>query len=90
MASGGARSVSRTAGLGRATPGPTSSLAGQRTLPRWLDFNLSRPGNQGKLAYLLLLPAVLLVLGTRLLPGWLLHRLIRLAMRLPRRGSLRG
>lgn len=34
--------------------------------------------------------AVLLVLGTRLLPGWLLHRLIRLAMRLPRRGSLRG
>jgi NAD(P)-dependent dehydrogenase (short-subunit alcohol dehydrogenase family) len=33
--------------------------------------------------------AVLLVLGNRLLPGWLLHRLVRLAMRLPRRGSLR-
>jgi NAD(P)-dependent dehydrogenase (short-subunit alcohol dehydrogenase family) len=33
--------------------------------------------------------AVLLVLGNRLLPGWLLHRLIRLAMRLPRHGSLR-
>ena len=33
--------------------------------------------------------AVLLVLGNRLLPGWLLHRLIRLAMRLPRPGSLR-
>lgn len=32
--------------------------------------------------------AVLLTLGSRLLPGWLLHRLIRLAMRLPRRGSL--
>ena len=32
--------------------------------------------------------AVLLVLGTRLLPGWLLHRLVRLAMRLPRRGAL--
>jgi NAD(P)-dependent dehydrogenase (short-subunit alcohol dehydrogenase family) len=33
--------------------------------------------------------AVLLTVGNRLLPGWLLHRLIRLAMRLPRRGSLR-
>jgi NAD(P)-dependent dehydrogenase (short-subunit alcohol dehydrogenase family) len=33
--------------------------------------------------------AVLLVLGNRLLPGWILHRLVRLAMRLPRRGSLR-
>jgi NAD(P)-dependent dehydrogenase (short-subunit alcohol dehydrogenase family) len=33
--------------------------------------------------------AVLLTLGSRLLPGWLLHRMIRLAMRLPRRGSLR-
>jgi NAD(P)-dependent dehydrogenase (short-subunit alcohol dehydrogenase family) len=33
--------------------------------------------------------AVLLTLGSRLLPGWLLHRLVRLAMRLPRRGSLR-
>jgi NAD(P)-dependent dehydrogenase (short-subunit alcohol dehydrogenase family) len=33
--------------------------------------------------------AVLLTLGSRLLPGWLLHRLVRLAMRLPRGGSLR-
>jgi len=33
--------------------------------------------------------AHLLVVGSRLLPGWLLHHLIRLAMRLPRRGSLR-
>ena len=33
--------------------------------------------------------AVLLTWGNRLLPGWLLHRLIRLAMRLPRDGSLR-
>ena len=33
--------------------------------------------------------AVLLMLGNRLLPGWLLHRLVRLAMRLPRHGSLR-
>jgi NAD(P)-dependent dehydrogenase (short-subunit alcohol dehydrogenase family) len=33
--------------------------------------------------------AMLLALGNRLLPGWLLHRLIRLAMRLPRRGALR-
>jgi NAD(P)-dependent dehydrogenase (short-subunit alcohol dehydrogenase family) len=33
--------------------------------------------------------AMLLVVGNRLLPGWLLHRLIRLALRLPRRGSLR-
>lgn len=33
--------------------------------------------------------AVLLVVGNRLLPGWLLHRLLRLAMRLPRRGELR-
>ena len=33
--------------------------------------------------------AVLLVLGNRVLPGWLLHRLVRLAMRLPRRGALR-
>jgi NAD(P)-dependent dehydrogenase (short-subunit alcohol dehydrogenase family) len=33
--------------------------------------------------------AVLLVLGNRLLPGWLLHRLVRLAMRLPRHGALR-
>jgi NAD(P)-dependent dehydrogenase (short-subunit alcohol dehydrogenase family) len=32
--------------------------------------------------------AVLLVVGNRLLPGWLLHRLVRLAMRLPRRGAL--
>jgi NAD(P)-dependent dehydrogenase (short-subunit alcohol dehydrogenase family) len=35
------------------------------------------------------LDARLLVLGNRLLPGWLLHRLIRLAMRLPRQGALR-
>jgi NAD(P)-dependent dehydrogenase (short-subunit alcohol dehydrogenase family) len=33
--------------------------------------------------------AVLLALGNRVLPGWLLHRLVRLAMRLPRPGSLR-
>jgi NAD(P)-dependent dehydrogenase (short-subunit alcohol dehydrogenase family) len=33
------------------------------------------------------LDAHLLVLGNRLLPGWLLQRLIRLAMRLPRPGS---
>jgi NAD(P)-dependent dehydrogenase (short-subunit alcohol dehydrogenase family) len=33
--------------------------------------------------------AVLLLFGNRLLPGWLLHRLVRLAMRLPRPGSLR-
>jgi NAD(P)-dependent dehydrogenase (short-subunit alcohol dehydrogenase family) len=33
--------------------------------------------------------AVLLVLGNRLLPGWLLHRLVRLAMRLPRHGAPR-
>jgi NAD(P)-dependent dehydrogenase (short-subunit alcohol dehydrogenase family) len=33
--------------------------------------------------------AVLLLVANRLLPGWLLHRLVRLAMRLPRRGSLR-
>jgi NAD(P)-dependent dehydrogenase (short-subunit alcohol dehydrogenase family) len=33
--------------------------------------------------------AVLLALGNRLLPGWLLHRLVRLAMRFPRPGSLR-
>ena len=33
--------------------------------------------------------AFLLVLGNRLLPGWLLHRLVRLAMRLPRHGALR-
>src|SRR5512134_696904 len=33
--------------------------------------------------------AVLLTLGNRLLPGWLRHRLGRLAMRLRRRGSLR-
>jgi NAD(P)-dependent dehydrogenase (short-subunit alcohol dehydrogenase family) len=36
------------------------------------------------------LDARLLVLGNRLLPGWLLHRLVRLAMRLPRDGSLEG
>lgn len=35
------------------------------------------------------LDAVLLVFGNRLLPGWLLHRLVRLAMRLPRHGALR-
>jgi len=35
------------------------------------------------------LDARLLVLGNRLLPGWLLHRLVHLAMRLPRRGALR-
>lgn len=29
-----------------------------------------------------------LLLGSRLLPGWLLHRLVRLAMRFPRPGSL--
>jgi NAD(P)-dependent dehydrogenase (short-subunit alcohol dehydrogenase family) len=34
------------------------------------------------------LDAQLLMLGNRLLPGRLLHRLVRLAMRLPRRGSL--
>jgi NAD(P)-dependent dehydrogenase (short-subunit alcohol dehydrogenase family) len=34
------------------------------------------------------LDAHLLLLGVRLLPGWLLHHLIRLAMDLPRRGSL--
>ena len=28
------------------------------------------------------------MLGTRLLPGWLLHRVIRLAMGLPRHGAL--
>lgn len=33
--------------------------------------------------------AVGLLLGSRLLPSWLLHRLVRLAMRLPRPGSLR-
>jgi NAD(P)-dependent dehydrogenase (short-subunit alcohol dehydrogenase family) len=36
------------------------------------------------------LDAVLLVLGNRLLPGWLLHGIVRLVMRLPRSGSLRG
>lgn len=36
------------------------------------------------------LDARLLMLGNRLLPGWLLHRLVRLAMRLPRPGSLKG
>jgi NAD(P)-dependent dehydrogenase (short-subunit alcohol dehydrogenase family) len=36
------------------------------------------------------LDARLLVLGNRLLPGWLLHRLVGLAMRLPRPGSLSG
>jgi NAD(P)-dependent dehydrogenase (short-subunit alcohol dehydrogenase family) len=36
------------------------------------------------------LDARLLVLGNRLLPGWLLHRLVRLAMRLPRPGALRS
>lgn len=35
------------------------------------------------------LDAHLLVLGNRLLPGWLLQRLVGLAMRLPRPGSLR-
>jgi NAD(P)-dependent dehydrogenase (short-subunit alcohol dehydrogenase family) len=35
------------------------------------------------------LDAVLLLLGNRLLPGSLLHRLVRLAMRLPRHGALR-
>ena len=35
------------------------------------------------------LDAVLLVFGNRLLPGWFLHRLVRLAMRLPRPGALR-
>jgi NAD(P)-dependent dehydrogenase (short-subunit alcohol dehydrogenase family) len=35
------------------------------------------------------LDAVLLTIGNRLLPGWLLHRLVRLAMRLPRHGALR-
>jgi NAD(P)-dependent dehydrogenase (short-subunit alcohol dehydrogenase family) len=34
------------------------------------------------------LDAVLLLFGNRLLPGWLLHRLVRLAMRLPRHGAL--
>jgi len=33
--------------------------------------------------------AHLLLLGVRFLPGWLLHRVVRLAMRLPRSGSLR-
>ena len=32
--------------------------------------------------------ARLLLLGTRLLPGWLLYQVIRLAMRLPRHGAL--
>jgi NAD(P)-dependent dehydrogenase (short-subunit alcohol dehydrogenase family) len=36
------------------------------------------------------LDAQLLLLGNRLLPGWLLHRLVRAAMRLPRRGALRS
>jgi NAD(P)-dependent dehydrogenase (short-subunit alcohol dehydrogenase family) len=36
------------------------------------------------------LDARLLVLGNRLLPGWLLQRLVRLTMRLPRPGSLKG
>jgi NAD(P)-dependent dehydrogenase (short-subunit alcohol dehydrogenase family) len=34
------------------------------------------------------LDAVLLTVGNRLLPGALLHRLVRLAMRLPRQGAL--
>jgi NAD(P)-dependent dehydrogenase (short-subunit alcohol dehydrogenase family) len=36
------------------------------------------------------LDAHLLLLGVRFLPGWLLHHLVRLAMRLPRPGSLEG
>jgi NAD(P)-dependent dehydrogenase (short-subunit alcohol dehydrogenase family) len=36
------------------------------------------------------LDAHLLLLGVRFLPGGLLHRVVRLAMRLPRPGSLRG
>lgn len=36
------------------------------------------------------LDAQLLLLGVRFLPGWLLHRVVRLAMRLPRPGSLRS
>jgi hypothetical protein len=34
--------------------------------------------------------ARLLLLGSRLLPGWLLHHLIRRAMGLPRHGALRS
>jgi NAD(P)-dependent dehydrogenase (short-subunit alcohol dehydrogenase family) len=34
------------------------------------------------------LDAHLLLLGARLLPGWLLHRIVRLAMGIPRSGSL--
>ena len=36
------------------------------------------------------LDARLLLLGNRLLPGWLLHQLVRLAMGLPRHGALAG
>jgi len=35
------------------------------------------------------LDAHLLLVGVRFLPGWLLHRVVRLAMRLPRPGALR-
>jgi len=35
------------------------------------------------------LDARLLLVGSRLLPGWLLHHAVRLAMRLPRQGGLR-
>jgi NAD(P)-dependent dehydrogenase (short-subunit alcohol dehydrogenase family) len=35
------------------------------------------------------LDAALMLFGSRLLPGWLLHRLVRLAMRLPAHGALR-
>lgn len=34
------------------------------------------------------LDAHLLLVGNRVLPGWLLHHLVRLAMRIPRRGTL--
>jgi NAD(P)-dependent dehydrogenase (short-subunit alcohol dehydrogenase family) len=34
--------------------------------------------------------ATMLVFMSRILPGWLLHHVIRLAMRLPRAGALRG
>jgi NAD(P)-dependent dehydrogenase (short-subunit alcohol dehydrogenase family) len=34
--------------------------------------------------------ARMLLFGSRLIPGWLLHHVLRLAMRLPRHGALRG
>jgi multiple sugar transport system permease protein len=56
------------AGAPRALAAGRPGRAPSRELPRWLDLNLSRPGNQGKLAYVLLLPAVLLVLAIIVYP----------------------